>query len=205
MALDLENTRTVLDTLYKGVDSHGIWDRNRWFHKEHIDSLGYGEVGAEGFLDAMARTAPRPGEVFYDLGSGTGKAVFLAAMLFDFKRVVGIELMDSLGGVARRLLSKYDEHHRPQMPEVQQHQELAFIDGSFIDVDFSSADVIFTHSTVFSDPLWAQLVARMEGLKPGTRIVCASKEISSPEFELKEEFRVVMPWGRPQMRFYARR
>jgi SAM-dependent methyltransferase len=203
--LELESARRVYDALYKGVDGYGIWDRNRWFHKEHLESLGYGEVGPDGFLDALRRAAPQPGEVFYDLGSGTGKAVFLAAMLFDFKKAVGIELMDSLGLVARKLLAKYDATYRPEMPEAQQHQELAFIDGSFLEKDFSDADVVFTHSTLFSPPLWDKLVARMESLKPGARVVCATKDITSEAFELKEDFRVVMPWGAPHMKLYVRR
>jgi len=41
------------------------------------------------------------GGSFYDLGSGTGRAVIAAALLHDFDWCYGIELMDSLAGFAR--------------------------------------------------------------------------------------------------------
>ncbi len=42
--------------------------------------------------------------VFYDLGSGTGKAVFLARQLFDFRVCKGIELLEGLFQQSLRIL-----------------------------------------------------------------------------------------------------
>lgn len=41
-----------------------------------------------------------PGGAFYDLGSGTGKAVLAAALLHDFDECKGIEIADSLYDVS---------------------------------------------------------------------------------------------------------
>lgn len=203
--MDLESAKRVYDALYAKVNGYDLWQRNRWFYKDDLESLGYGEVAPEGFYTALSKAEPKPGEVFYDLGSGTGKPVFLAALLFDFSKAVGIELVESLGMAARGALRRYNQTFRPELPEIQQQQEIAFIDGSFLEKDFSEADVIFSHSTLFSPDLWSKLSAKLEGLKPGARIVCTSKELTSEAFELKERFRVQMPWGMPDTLVYVRR
>lgn len=42
-----------------------------------------------------------PDDVFIDLGAGKGRAVFLAAAHYPFKRVIGVELLEELSAVAR--------------------------------------------------------------------------------------------------------
>ena len=49
----------------------------------------------------------RDGGVFYDLGSGIGKAVVSASLLHNFSACVGIELIPSLHELALRLKHKY--------------------------------------------------------------------------------------------------
>lgn len=47
-------------------------------------------------------------KIFYDLGSGTSKPVFAAAMLYNFKRCTGIEILDLLHNGAREIADKWD-------------------------------------------------------------------------------------------------
>ena len=44
------------------------------------DGIQYGEVSAASFARCLEWVTPTAGEVFYDLGSGTGKAVLTAAV-----------------------------------------------------------------------------------------------------------------------------
>ncbi len=48
----------------------------------------YGEIGAKGFAEVLHLVEPQEGEVFVDLGSGTGKAVMLAAALYPLSKSV---------------------------------------------------------------------------------------------------------------------
>ena len=50
-----------------------------------FQSLIYGEVDFHSFARVLRKINPVPGGVFYDLGSGTAKAVFVARFMHDFK------------------------------------------------------------------------------------------------------------------------
>lgn len=76
-------------------------------------SLIYGEVEFESFYRILRKINPAPGGVFYDLGSGTGKALFVARLTRDFRKCIGIEILESLHEEACRIVSKYNQSVRP--------------------------------------------------------------------------------------------
>jgi len=51
----------------------------------------YGEIGVKGFAEVLFHVAPTEEDVFVDLGSGTGKAVLMAAALYPVKKSVSPE------------------------------------------------------------------------------------------------------------------
>ena len=59
-------------------------------------SLIYGEVDYHSFYRVLRKINAPAGSVFYDLGSGTGKAVFVARLTQDFSRCIGIEVLSAL-------------------------------------------------------------------------------------------------------------
>lgn len=70
-----------------------------------VASLIYGEVGFHSFGlclwgDLMKL---KPGGVFYDLGSGTGRAVIAATYLHDFEKLVGIEILTGLTDASKEI------------------------------------------------------------------------------------------------------
>jgi hypothetical protein len=72
----------------------------------------YGEIEYASYAAALARVRAhgglaRPGGRFVDLGSGSGKAVFAAALLHDFDAALGIELLHSLHAEALKLLERW--------------------------------------------------------------------------------------------------
>ena len=60
------------------------------------DGIQYGEVSAASFARCLEWVTPVAGEVFYDLGSGTGKAVLTAAALHPLAATCGIEIQPRL-------------------------------------------------------------------------------------------------------------
>ena len=72
-----------------------------------------GASGSIGFLQ-------RCGGIFYDLGSGTGKAVIAAAMLHNFDVCYGIEILEGLYSVSLDTLNAYNTKGRAKLPPREQ-------------------------------------------------------------------------------------
>mmetsp|Transcript_36292 Transcript_36292/g.62622 ORF Transcript_36292/g.62622 Transcript_36292/m.62622 type:complete len:701 (-) Transcript_36292:44-2146(-) len=166
-------------------------------------SLIYGEVEFNSFYRVLRKINPAPGKVFYDLGSGTGKAVFAARFAYDFSKCVGIEILHGLHTQAVKVLERYNAEFKGQLA-MGQSQHAAVYEGSFLDFDWSDGEVVFANSTCFDDALMLSLSQTAERLAPGAIVVTFTKGLSSPAFELLERKRYKMSWG-PATVFIQRR
>ena len=112
----------------------------------------------ESVADAMLQLAKvTPDDVVYDLGSGDGRIVILAAQKYG-ARAVGIELDPRLVTIAREVAREGEVEER-----------VTFIHGDLFEADIGAATVV----TMF---LSANVNARLEAklrkeLRPGARIV----------------------------------
>lgn len=81
------------------------------------------------FLAALLRAAaPQDGEIFVDLGSGVGKAVFAAGALYPrLKKAVGVEYLPGLHQKAGQYQAKY--------------RRLGGAPAEFVNADFTSPKV----------------------------------------------------------------
>ncbi|MGQ9642000.1 MAG: SAM-dependent methyltransferase [Candidatus Bathycorpusculaceae bacterium] len=105
----------------------------------------------------------KPGEVFFDLGAGDGRAVVMAAKEFG-ARAVGVELREDL--VKKALSSVYEQ-------ELQ--DRVTIVNGDMFSVDLSSADVIFLYLTTSANE---KVKPKLEAeLKHGVRVVSHDYEI----------------------------
>ncbi|KPV61661.1 MAG: arsenite S-adenosylmethyltransferase [Candidatus Bathyarchaeota archaeon BA2] len=105
----------------------------------------------------------KPGETFYDLGSGDGRAVIMAAQDFG-ANAVGIELREDL---AKRALNSIDE--------LGIERRVQILQNDIFKVDLTTADVVFLYLTTSANE---KIKPKLESeLKPGTRIVSHDYEI----------------------------
>jgi hypothetical protein len=105
----------------------------------------------------------KPNEVLFDLGSGDGRAVIMAANDFGAKSV-GVELRDDLSQKALMSIQLLDLKDKPQI-----------IQRDIFDVDLSSADVVFLYLTTSANE---RIRPKLESeLKSGTRVVSHDYEI----------------------------
>lgn len=108
------------------------------------DSLTYGEIDFRSFARVLYRIAPKKGSIFYDLGSGTGKAVFLARILHDFSRCIGIELLEGLHDEAMNVKKKFEDLRFDRRLSVASDVEL--IHDSILDYDWRYVCVVVDQS-----------------------------------------------------------
>ena len=105
----------------------------------------------------------KPEENFYDLGSGDGRTVIMAAKDFGAK-AVGVELREDL--TKRALNSIY---------ELGLERKVEILQNDIFKVDLSSADVVFLYLTTNANE---KIKPKLESeLRPGTRIVSHDYEI----------------------------
>jgi SAM-dependent methyltransferase len=166
-------------------------------------SLIYGEVEFNSFYRVLRKINPQPGLVFYDLGSGTGKAVMAARFAYDFSKCIGIEILTSLHEQAERVLHRYNADFKNSLA-LGQSQHAMVYEGSFLDFDWSDGELVFANSTCFDDQLMQALSDMAGRLKPGAIVVTFTKGMSSDKFEVLERKRYRMSWG-PATVFIHRR
>jgi tRNA A58 N-methylase Trm61 len=105
----------------------------------------------------------KPGEVLYDLGSGDGRAVIMAAKDFGAESV-GVELRDDLAKRALDSIQKLDLKEKTRI-----------IQKDIFNVNLSSANVVFLYLTTSANE---KIKPKLEAeLKPGTRVVSHDYEI----------------------------
>jgi predicted RNA methylase len=105
----------------------------------------------------------KPGEVLYDLGSGDGRAVIMAAKDFGATSV-GVELRDDL---AKRALDS--------IQELDLAEKTRIIQKDIFTVNLSAANVVFLYlTTSANEKIKPKLEAELES---GTRVVSHDYEI----------------------------
>lgn len=112
----------------------------------------------ESVADEMLKMAKvADADVVYDLGSGDGRIVILAAQKYG-ARAVGIEISPRLVGIARQVAKEGEIEHR-----------VSFVLGDLFEADISPATVV----TLYLSPtVNAKLEPKLrKELRPGTRIV----------------------------------
>ncbi|KAJ8600349.1 hypothetical protein CTAYLR_000675 [Chrysophaeum taylorii] len=153
-------------------------------------SLVYGEVDFSSFARVVRKLKKKR---FYDLGSGSGRAVFAARLLGDFDECTGIEILDRLHDAAETIRRAYDKKTRALVV----NDRVRFVKGSFLDYDWSDADLVFANSTCFEDDLMDQLARRAENLEPGAVVITFTKGLpdDTSTFHVVHRKRYKMSWG----------
>lgn len=105
----------------------------------------------------------KPGEAFYDLGSGDGRTVVMAAQEFG-ARAVGVELREDL---AKKALAT--------IHELGIQDRVTIVQNDMFKINLSPANVVFLYLTTSAND---KVKPKLEKeLKPGTRVVSHDYEI----------------------------
>lgn len=200
-----EQVKEIFHKLYDNVNGRALSLEGREKNQFTSKSFVYGEVVPESFYNLIIEANPQPGQVFYDLGSGTGKGVLLAHLLFDFKASKGIEYLDTLYNASAEVLKRYESEIRPTILDEVKDKQIELIHGSFLDVDFTDADFIFMNSTCFQDDLMEQLEEKLEKVRPHTTIISLSKSLKSPSFHQLKHKMFEFSWGQATAFYHRKR
>ena len=154
----------------------------------------YGEITNAGFLSMFRQLRAKPGMKYYDLGSGSGKSPMIASLLgLD---ATGIEIVPKRYQAACTALARLKNSSRDHKLTLSYHL------NSFLQQDFSNADIIFCNSVMWSPATMAQLSVRARSLKNGTKIV-SFKRLDGPEFKSIGQIPLAVSWVKRKLPFYV--
>lgn len=179
----------VFSELYADVNGFTLSRQAR--ARQDAIEYTYGEIEFLPFIALLSLVKPHQQTVFYDLGSGTGKAILACAMVFDVKKSCGIELFDTLHQTA------VTQTHRLNLLEEYRHSatKIHCRHDNFLNTDFSDATLLFIQATALFGDTWVRLQQRLETLSSGTLLMTTSKPLNAASFCLLKKTMVQMSWG----------
>lgn len=199
----------IFNTLFHGIDASSISRAERTRLKIDSDEFVYGEIEFPSFIAILESIEPKPYEHFYDLGCGTGKAVFAAALCYDFDKTCGIELLPGLYNIANRQienLKRIIAVHGPKFAASYQNKinNISFINDDILNCDLTDADIIFINATCFNPTTWVAIVQKLLQLKVGTRVIMTTKRLENNAFRTLYNSQYLMSWGMNSVNAYEK-
>ncbi|MGA2654523.1 MAG: hypothetical protein ABSF18_00900 [Gammaproteobacteria bacterium] len=155
----------------------------------------YGEINYHSFIKLLNKCEITSESVFYDLGSGLGKAVVCAALLYDVKKACGIEQLQLLHEQAQMLQQKSAE---------LSNKNIHFLQADILTYDWTDADIVFINASAYIGDFWQQLFKKLTQLKKGAQIIVVSKLLPSEMFTLKFSDFLPMSCGIVRVGVYLR-
>jgi hypothetical protein len=151
----------------------------------------YGEICFAPFIALLSLAKPDENTVFYDLGSGIGKAVIACAMVYNVKSSCGVELFASLHQAACERHARLES--TPDYKLVA--DKICFMNNNFLNRDLNKATLVFINATGLFGQTWEDLVKRLEQSTHCNTVITTSKSLKSSVFVILHTTSVEMSWG----------
>ncbi len=201
--IDTNYAESLFNFLYGTTNGYDVSRQARLDFSGDTSNFLYGELPFNTAKSVIEFVQPKSGGNFYDLGSGTGRVVMLAHLLFDFKKTSGIELLDGLHNKAGEIKKIFDTNIKPQIADHIKDRELNFIKGDLFKNDYSDADVIFMNHPIKDSDLFLQLEEKLVNeLKPGAKIITIIRSLKNPKFKRLDSKTYKFSWGDSTAHFF---
>ncbi|MCL9683072.1 hypothetical protein MJ258_02735 [Legionella sp. EUR-108] len=187
--LNLQEHQQIFQQLYQPID--GFMLSNQARQKQNAIEYTYGEIKFLPFIALLSLVKPDHKTIFYDLGSGIGKAVLACAMVYPVRKSVGVELLPELhlGACSQAEQLAMDPNYAEKAKKIE------FILGSFLEVNLNEATLVFINSTTLLGTVWESLCARINDLPQLNTVITTSKTLISNNFLVTNHTKIEMSWG----------
>ena len=180
----------LIRRLYREID---VFEIPREEEKAIYASRGspvYGELMPAAIGHLLAYLQLGESDVFYDLGSGSGKVVLQAAITAPARKCVGVELSATRVAEARKVLQLARDRG------LIRARACAFRQEDIMKTYLRDATVIYTCSTAFSLRFMNMVAARIGRLGRRLRFVTLQELDERRGFERIDELRLDASWQR---------
>ncbi|WP_367608025.1 hypothetical protein [Legionella sp. W05-934-2] len=187
--LDIDKHESVFNDLYLEINGFEASKLARQQKDEF--ALTYGEIRFQSFIALLSLCKPGQETIFYDLGSGAGKAVVAAAMVFPLKKATGIERLNTLDEQAQQIKQRLITHPN----YIHKEPVIHFNHNDFLLCDWCDGNLIFINSTAIIGDLWSQLMDKLALLKNDAIVITTTKSIPLESYTIIYCTDVLMSWG----------
>jgi SAM-dependent methyltransferase len=189
---EMKEVLEEMDFFYKKVPPSKVSYQERKDRNILDDkTLTYGESTWKGLIDIIEAAEIKPDDLFYDLGSGSGKIIFLVNKKFGIKGV-GIEFIEYFTKMSNIIKKKLDL------------ERIKFINSDFFKEDFSKGTIFYMTATCFNDQIMERMSEKFKKLKEGSRIITITRPLKGEHLELYKKKIVEFGWSKDHVFFYRK-
>ena len=167
-----------IEKLYKNTTAYGSVGTELSKH----NPTTYGEILPSSVTTIINLLKVKPNDVFYDLGSGSGKVVTQFFLQTKAKKNTGIELVPFRHNIAIQIKNKLQK----TFPDKFISQQLQFINGDILTQDLTDATIIYMCSTCFSNELLQKITNKLNESN-NLRTIITLKELPTLHKKLKNK------------------
>ena len=194
----------LFGSLYDKIDGYSIsHEARRSLGIGDQNDLLYGELPLDTWKEIVQKANPKNDGVFLDVGSGTGRIVISSFLLFDFKKNIGVELLEGLYIKSQELRAVFDKDVLPQIAEHAKNREMQFLCKNIFDTDLREVDFILMNHPFKDREMFDLLEEKfLSELKPKTKIVTTIRALKNPAFKRLGDKKYNFSWGESTAYFH---
>lgn len=156
---------------------------------EKITNLTYGETTYFSIRKSFEFVNLTKDDVFYDLGCGIGKTVFLANVVFGATST-GVDIIPAFITNGNQVSDEFKLN------------KIKFIEKSLFDINFKDGTVFYITPTCFDTENMKKLYKKFESLPKGARLIVLSRDIKLPNLQPLGKKALFYSWGRAETFYY---
>lgn len=160
-----------------------------------IENLIYGETPVLTAKKVLERLSPSADDILIDLGCGRGQVVFAAHYLFGVE-AIGIDIIPTFIRRASRLSRWMGISQKVRFIR----ENLAWIPDELL----QRATILYLAGTTFDDEQMQRIGVRLEGARPGAKLITLSEEFHSPLYKIVGSDSFQFTWGRSEVYFHQK-
>jgi SAM-dependent methyltransferase len=154
-------------------------------------SLTYGETPWKTCVEIIKELEISKKDIFYDLGCGSGRLVFLFNRQFGIKSV-GIDLIENFIKISNIVCKNLDL------------TKIKFINGNFLKKNLSDGTIFYITATCFDPDLVEQIADKLKEIKQKSKVIIITRQLNCEHLKLYKTKKFNFGWARDTAYFYEK-
>jgi SAM-dependent methyltransferase len=150
------------------------------------EELTYGEATWRSINKIMEFIKPARGNIFYDLGCGTGRICFFNNIYYGLE-TYGIDLIPTFIANAHKIVDKFAL------------KNINFYQDNWLNRDISNADILYIAGTCLDENTIYELIQKLKTLKSGAFVISVSNPLKADFLEQVKVMNLPFSWGKAEV------